>query len=485
MAAAIAAAGRGLDVVMSEPTDWVGGQLTSQAVPPDEHPWIETHGCTATYRALRDGIRAHYREHFPLTAAARRVAQLNPGACFVSRLGHEPRVAAAVLEAMLPAAVDLRLEHAPVAAETEGDRIAAVTLRGGGEDTVVVADWYLDASECGDLLPLAGAEHGIGFEATGEPHAPAEDQPHNLQPVTICFAVDHLAGEDHTIPRPARYAELAPRFSWVAPDPRTNRPVERRLAPNPDEDPLATGPDFDDPDLDKDLWRFRRMAARGLFAPGAYASDITLVNWPQVDYPDEVVLDGRAAGARELSLSFLHWMQTEAGFPGLRLRGDVVGDTPDGLAKHAYIREPRRLRAVTTVVEQDLTDGPARFPDSVGIGAYRIDLHPSTGGDPYLDLACHPFEIPLGALVPQRVENLIGAGKAIGTTHITNGAYRLHPVEWNVGEAAGHLAAYCAARGTTPRAVQAAPGELQRELEAAGAELSWGGRSGSPAPAGT
>ena len=44
---------------MSEPTDWIGGQLTSQAVPPDEHPWIETHVCTATYRGLRDGIRAH------------------------------------------------------------------------------------------------------------------------------------------------------------------------------------------------------------------------------------------------------------------------------------------------------------------------------------------------------------------------------------------------------------------------------------------
>jgi hypothetical protein len=360
-----------------------------------------------------------------------------------------------------------------VAAEVEGDRVAAVTLRGGGEDTVVAADWVLDASECGDLLPLCGAEHGIGFEATGEPHAPSEDQPGNLQPVTVCFAVDHLAGEDHTTPRPVRYAEFAPRFSWVAPDPQTNRPVERRLAPNPDEDPLALGPDFSDPDLDKDLWRFRRIAARGLFAPGAYASDITLVNWPQLDYPDEVVLDGRAAGARELSLSFLHWMQTEAGFPGLRLRGDVVGDTPDGLAKHAYIREGRRLRAVTTVVEQDLTEGPARFPDSVGVGAYRIDLHPSTGGDPYIDLASHPFEIPLGALVPQRLENLVAAGKAIGTTHITNGAYRLHPVEWNAGEAAGHLAAFCREHRTRAAAVCAAPAELQAELDAAGIEREW------------
>src|SRR5690606_25568313 len=49
-AAAMAAVALGLRVIMSEETDWIGGQLTSQAVPPDEHPWIETQGCTATYR---------------------------------------------------------------------------------------------------------------------------------------------------------------------------------------------------------------------------------------------------------------------------------------------------------------------------------------------------------------------------------------------------------------------------------------------------
>ena len=163
------------------------------------------------------------------------------------------------------------------------------------------------------------------------------------------------------------------------------------------------------------------------------------------------MLDGRAAGARELSLSFLHWMQTEGGFPG---------PASARRRRRRHARRPRQARlhpraAAAARGHDRARAGPhrrraAHFPDSVGIGAYRIDLHPSTGGDPYIDLACHPFEIPLGALIPQRVENLIGAGKAIGTTHITNGAYRLHPVEWNVGEAAGHLVAHCAARGTTP-----------------------------------
>ena len=49
VAAALAALRRGLSVVLTEETDWIGGQLTSQAVPPDEHPWIEQFGCTAGY----------------------------------------------------------------------------------------------------------------------------------------------------------------------------------------------------------------------------------------------------------------------------------------------------------------------------------------------------------------------------------------------------------------------------------------------------
>src|SRR3954451_11891394 len=83
VAAALAAADRGARVVLTEQTDWLGGQLTSQAVPLDEHPWIEDFGCTRRYRSLREAIRAHYRAHTPLTAAARARPDLNPGAATV------------------------------------------------------------------------------------------------------------------------------------------------------------------------------------------------------------------------------------------------------------------------------------------------------------------------------------------------------------------------------------------------------------------
>src|SRR4051812_49377552 len=89
-AAALSACALGRRVILTEETDWVGGQLTSQAVPPDEHPWIEQFGCTRRYRAFRDGVRQHYRDHYPLTRAAATDPQINPGGGSVSRLCFEP-----------------------------------------------------------------------------------------------------------------------------------------------------------------------------------------------------------------------------------------------------------------------------------------------------------------------------------------------------------------------------------------------------------
>ncbi|MES0836409.1 FAD-dependent oxidoreductase [Nocardiopsis tropica] len=495
VAAALAAADSGRRVVLTEETDWIGGQLTSQAVPPDENPWIEQFGATASYRRLREGIRDHYRRAYPLRAEAAASRTLNPGAGRVSKLCHEPRVALAVLEEMLAphraaGRVTVLERHRPVEARTDGYRVDSVVLEDArGRRHTVAADYVLDATENGDLLPMAGIDHVTGAEARsehGEPHAPETADPANLQGITYCFAVSHHEGEDHTIERPRMYDFWrsyrpdfwpGPLLGFAAPDPRTLEPSRRTFVPNPDVDPLAVAADQSADAGDKELWGFRRILARGMHRPGAFDSDITLVNWPLNDYwlkpalEIEGVVDAATVReaheeARQLSLSVLYWLQTEAprpdggtGFPGLRPRPDVTG-AEDGLAKAAYVRESRRIRAVTTVTEHDVSldlvgpHGIVRRHDSVGIGSYRIDLHPSTGGDTYVDIASVPFEIPLGALLPARETNLLPAAKNIGTTHITNGCFRLHPVEWNIGEAAGRLAAFALEQGTTPHAVR-------------------------------
>ncbi|HEV2208015.1 MAG TPA: FAD-dependent oxidoreductase [Verrucomicrobiae bacterium] len=508
-AAALAAARHGLRVILTEETDWIGGQLTAQAIPPDENPWIETFGGTRSYLDLRRRIREFYLRNFPLTAEARAKPFLNPGNGWVSRLCHEPRVSLAVLNELFAPyiagqRVQIFLRHKALEAAVEHDRVEAVRVRSleSGHDLILRAPWFADATETGELLPLAKAEYVTGAESrkqTGEPHAAVEAAPQNMQAFTACFALDYLEGEDHTIDKPAQYA------FWRDFVPKLNPPWTGRLFAWEYCDPQTLKPKVveTDPAKGTGLWSYRRIADRTQFAPGTYAADITLVNWPQNDYllgnpyeatPEEV--SRHLAGAKQLSLSLVYWLQTDAprpdggtGWKGIRLRPDVVG-TEDGLAKYPYIRESRRIRAEFTILEQHVSTEfrmketgaardavtAARFADSVGVGCYRIDLHPSTGGNNSIDISSLPFQIPLGALVPQRLENLLPACKNLGVTHISNGCYRLHPVEWNIGEAVGVLTAFCLHHKTIPRAVRQDSDllhGLQTALTEDGVPLHW------------
>ncbi|CCH03038.1 hypothetical protein FAES_5039 [Fibrella aestuarina BUZ 2] len=499
-ACALAACEAGLSVILTEDSDWIGGQFTTQATPPDEHGWIEQFGCTHTYRTFREHVRDYYRTHYPLTDEARSNPTLNPGNGWVSPLCAEPIVFLRVLQAMLQPYIDRQLltilyEHTPVSAQYEGNIVQSVNLQHTrtGETVSVQARYFADATELGDLLPLTGTEYVTGAESqadTGEPSAPPAAHPGNVQAFSMCFAMSYHEGEDWTIEKPATYAfwrEFIPSLSpaWPGPllrltglSPRTLQPVHYNFQPNREPNRAFAG-----------LWTYRRILDKTVFQPGAFDSDITLVNYPQIDYLLGDLCHASPAErtqyieeAKAQSLSFLYYLQTELGFRGLKLRPDVVGTT-DGLAKRPYIRESRRIQAAFTITEQQLSAQlrPGEtlaqpFVDSVGLGFYRIDLHPSVGGDNYVDVESLPFQIPLGALLPKRVENLLPVCKNIGTTHITNGCYRLHPIEWNIGESVGNLLAYCLKRGVSPRQVRDMPAlltDFQSVLISRGVEINW------------
>ena len=517
-AAALAACRNGSSVIMTEPTDWIGGQVSQQAVPPDEHQWIESHGRTASYASYRSLVREYYRQNYSLSGMARKAKFLNPGNGAVSRLCHEPAVSVAVLESMLAPVISngqlkLLLNTKPVEVHAEGDSIRAVSCHTGDEERSIVlhGTFFIDASEEGDLLKLSGTEYVIGAESqkqTGERHAPEKEDPTNIQAMTHCFAMEHLEGEDHTIEVPDTYqfwknyippinpAWSGKLLSLAYTHPRTLLPLTLSFIP-PDRQGILPKTES------LNLWLYRRIIDQNNFEAGTYSSDISLVNWPQNDFMlgniTDVSPDVRKQNlykAKQLSLSLLYWLQTEAprpdgglGWKGLRLRKDICG-TEDGLAKYPYIRESRRILAETTILEQDIsledrmeiTGLPKAevraksYHDSVGIGYYHLDLHPSTGGDNYIDMASVPFQIPLGAMIPVRMENLIPGCKNIGTTHISNGCYRLHPVEWNIGEAAGSLCAFSMNRKTIPRQVRSSGkllSEFQELLKDQGVELVW------------
>ncbi|MFP4220493.1 MAG: FAD-dependent oxidoreductase [Phormidium sp.] len=103
------------------------------------------------------------------------------------------------------------------------------------------------------------------------------------------------------------------------------------------------------------------------------------------------------------------------------------------------------------------------FPDTVGIGHYAIDFHPCMAlsppeapgnyerpGERRGQGRAFPFQIPLRALIPQRLDNLLVAGKSIATSHIAAAAYRVHSFEWSAGAAAGTTAVFALEQDLAP-----------------------------------
>src|SRR5664279_2329181 len=375
-AAGLAALRNNLTVILTEETDWIGGQLTQQSVPPDEHQRIETHGATKLYRDFRTSIRQYYKSNYSLTDAARSDKYLNPGDGSVSKLCHEPRVALAVLLEMLAPFISsgkliLLTEYKIISAEFSGDTIHALKAFNQHEDksVILIAPYFIDATELGDLLPLTGTEFISGSESrkeTGELHAPEKANPENNQAFNFCFAIDYIPGADHTIEKPHDYdfwRSFNPKLNPAWPGKLLDLHYSNPSTLSPKE--LAFDPSGADTEPLLNLWTYRRIINKKNFKPGTFQSDITIVNWPQNDYFIGNLIGANIEdykkhieNAKQLSLSLLYWLQTEVpnskdgyGWPGLRLRKDIMG-TDDGLAKHPYIRESRRIKALFTVLEE-------------------------------------------------------------------------------------------------------------------------------------
>jgi|AGTN01.1.fsa_nt_gi S-layer homology domain. len=486
-----------LRICLTEETDWLGGQATSQAVSALDENWlVESSGAPRRYQKLRAMIRHHYLTDYRLGPDVKNVTYFDPGSCWVSRLAFEPKVALDQLAEMLKPALDSRklevfYRHKALAVESRKDGASAIThIKSVGAvhlDTGKTVEFQprivIDATELGDLLPLAGLPYSKGAESkaqTGEAHAPLVADADNVQDLTYPFVVDFVDGGSAVIEKPLHYDEFVGRKQYSL---LGYKMFSSALREQPDGSTVELLP----------FWTYRRLIDRKNFANSTFPNDVSMINWESNDLRDEDIIDvepetaaKRLARGKALSLGFLFWLQTEVarddggvGYPEIKLRTDVLG-TADGISKYPYIRESRRIIAHTIVKEEDIakgshTDVRARlFADSVGIGHYPIDIHGRKEEGTAQN--ARPFQIPLSSLIPRDADNLIAGCKNIGVTHITNGAYRLHPIEWGIGTAAGALALHAMEANKRADKFLGEPElllPLQRELVDGGTPVYW------------
>jgi len=361
--AALAVAGRGHSVCLTEETDWVGGQATSGGVSAlDENRFIEISGGTRSYMEFRNRIREWYRANRNLTPQASAWENLNPGTCYVSALCFEPKTGVSVLTGILNRpGIATYLRTVIFAVEKHGANIESALAWQFAKNRVVRfrPRFVLDATEMGDLLPLAKVPYTVGSESkmeTGEPDAPAQANRACVQSFTYPFALERSGGPTPPEPKPEDYDLILKRqgfslsvnypeeFGWKG---RVQYRMFGEDSPIPNN--MSSGPFFS----------WRRLLDSRNFASGV-PHDIALMNWPRQDYGAESPLDREPAAlagilqrAKQTSAAFLYWVRQQA--PELVLRADVMG-TRDGMSKYPYIRESRRMVAQGRVTEQDIVD---------------------------------------------------------------------------------------------------------------------------------
>ena len=420
--AAIAAARQGARTLLVEETPWLGGMLTAAGV-----------SCVDGNHRLPSGLWGEFRaalyRHYGGPAA------LATG--WVSHCCFEPQVGAALFRDMTAREGALTVMHdlRPAGVHLLGERLTGVEFQSTtGRRLSVTAAVSIDATEHGDLLALAGCGYRYGRDArsdTGEAAAP-EPGDRFVQDLT--------------------YVAIA------------------RACPAPISDPVRPG----DYDPSRYAGCCREAAsgsgeglvdARTMLDYGRLPNDTFMLNWPNAGndwYGDlaEATPRGRAdilALAKQHTLGFLYFLQTELGFRHLDLARNSF-PTDDHLPLMPYIRESRRVRGTAFLTVDDLVDpyradGHDHFRDAVAVGDYPLDHHHTMAPEPVEEHfpPIPSFSVPYGCLVPESMDGLLVAEKSISVSHLVNGCTRLQPVVMQLGQAAGTAAALCAGAGLQPR----------------------------------
>ena len=522
-AAALGALLAGASVCLVQPQLVLGGQYTAQGLPASDDGKLLTPYALIP-PAQRDPQQLLDSECFALSQTQRHFRQrqrqsqpvadqviTNPGGSWVSHLSVTPLVASDCLnEIIQPYLEQGLLQIIPWAepvqvltADSPGNdrRITGVQFidQQTQHSFTVMAEVTIEATDLGDLLALGNIPSRVGQESrsqTQEAVLPLDPRPHCQQAITFCAVVERCHKACSPLPPPPGY-EVSP---WLL-----SRDFTSVFWFQQQEQWQQQS--FYDPD---GMFRYRRLR-RSQNSDDVLTGDVTVLNWatsplgiegcppaPDAplgcgnDYPFGALLGvspierkQQTQRARDRTQAYIHYLQTH-GFPELKPRGDLTW-THDGIALEPYIREARRGIALTTIRHEDVAakffPGQARartFVDSVGIGQYHyLDVHPNHA-DGHVDLGdghdALPFTLPLGALIPLDTDGLILSSKSIGTTHITNAAYRMHPMEWAIGEAGGHLAAFALEQGVKVREVLPHPTlryQFQSRLAQQGIPMVW------------
>lgn len=412
--AGIQSARMGVNTLIVEESSWLGGMLTSAGVSAIDGNHKLPGGLWGEFRAKL--IQYYGSEE-----------KLNTG--WVSKVLFEPSAGNKIWQDMVAAEslLDVRF-NTKVDGITRKDNYWLVNIDHEGRKETIKAAVLIDGTELGDVAKACGATYDIGMDAREVCEESIAGKKANdiIQDLTL-VAVLKDYGKDVTIKKPEGYD---PSYFYCS----------------------CKVPQCTNPKEGKRVWDCQSMLNYGKLPNNKY-----MINWP-IEGNDyylnliEMTPEQRTEAlkvAKNFTMCFVYYMQTELGFNTLGLADDEF-PTADRLPFIPYHRESRRIHGLVRFnlnhVSNPFTQPEKLYRTNIAVGDYPVDHHHARYQDwsNLPDLHFYPipsYGLPLGALIPKDVRGLIVAEKSISVSNLINGTTRLQPVVMQIGQAAGALGA--------------------------------------------
>jgi len=414
--ATVQSARLGANTLLIEESSWLGGMLTSAGVSAIDG---NNNLPSGLWGEFRDSLIVHYGSAKVIDSG------------WVSHVLFEPSVAASILKNMVKheSKAQVWLGSSFVSAQKTKNGWSVAILK-NGEKRIIIAKVLIDATELGDVAKACGVKYDIGMDAksvSGEDIAPdkANDIVQDLTYVAILK--DYGKGIDKTIPKPEEY-DSSPFFCSC----KSQNCIQPKEAK-------------------------RLLTCDSMITYGKLPNNKYMINWPIEgnDYYTNVIemtpLQRTQAlqKAKQFTLNFVYYLQSELGFKNLGLADDEF-PTTDKLPFIPYHRESRRIHGLVrfnlNYIIKPYEQPEKLYRTGIAVGDYPVDHHHIRyhAWEKLPDLHFYPIPsycLPLGVMLPQSVKGLIVAEKSISVSNLANGTTRLQPVVIQIGQAAGTVAA--------------------------------------------
>lgn len=405
---AIQSSRMGSKTLLIEESNWLGGMLTSAGVSAMDGNYKMPSGFL---KEFRDSLVSHYGN----------LDSLKTG--WVSNLMFEPSVGNKILKEIAQSEKNLTIMYETTIHKVVKDEKFKIKIN--QNDITYSSTILIDATELGDLIPKLNLPYFIGMDSRKkfkEDIAP-EFSNNIIQDLTYVMILKDFK-KNMTIEKPKNYD----RNEFIC--------------------SYDSGECFK---RDKKLWSKEKLISYGKLPNNKY-----MINWPinGNDYYSnsiEMTAQERLLSydrAKQKSLRFLYFIQTEMGFNNLSIDYSEY-PTKDGFPLMPYHRESRRLNGKITLTLNDIKS-PYKQKNSlyrtgIAVGDYPVDHHHGAYSNysnlPKLDFYPVPsYSVPLGVLIPENIDNFMVIEKSISVSNLVNGTSRLQPVVMQIGQASGVLA---------------------------------------------